>query len=97
MGAEHAEALFLVSLANLLGNVLLFIPLGLFPALLRKKAAGKWHTLTLCAGAIIAVELAQYATGLGSADIDDFILNMLGAAMGWGIYAVGSKRLRRGK
>ena len=96
-GVEYAEALFMFSLANLLGNVLLFSPLGFFPALLRKKQKSARGVFVFCAVAVIAVELAQYATGLGSADIDDFILNMLGAAIGWGLYALGSRILRRGE
>ncbi len=97
VGVEHAEALVIFAIANLLGNVVLFIPLGLFPLLLRKKSTSVWRVPTCCLGAVIAVELAQYATGLGSADIDDLILNMLGAAIGWGLYALGSIILRRGK
>ena len=35
---------------------------------------------------ITAVELAQLFTLLGSCDIDDLILNVLGAALGYGIH-----------
>ena len=34
----------------------------------------------------IVIEAAQYLTGVGEADIDDVILNTLGALLGYGIY-----------
>lgn len=71
---------------NLVGNIVMFIPLGF----LLPKVFPKLHTLrrTLLAAAviIIIVELAQLLTLLGSCDTDDLILNLLGAALGYGIY-----------
>ena len=60
---------------NLLGNVLLFMPLAfclpiLFPAL------RKWYVcLPLIAAVIILAEVSQYLFAVGSCDVDDFILN----------------------
>ena len=94
-GVEYAESLFMASLVNLAGNIVMFIPLGLLPPLLGKKPGIGWRCPVAAAAAIVAVELVQYLTGLGSADIDDFILNMLGAALGWLIFALGRKILGR--
>ena len=89
LGNEGMEGLFMVSFVNLAGNVVMFIPLGLFVSIFIGK---RWYlSLLSCAAVIIAVETLQYATARGSADIDDFILNMLGAAMGYGAFAVGRK------
>lgn len=34
---------------------------------------------------VLVIEIIQFITFLGSADIDDLILNVLGAAIGYGI------------
>ena len=86
-GTKWGESLFIGSLINLGGNILMFVPLGLFPPLMWKALRGFARDMALCAVLIIAVEATQFATGLGCADIDDLILNMLGAAIGWLIFA----------
>ncbi len=96
-GVEGAEVLFISSFANLAGNVVLFIPLGIFLPRLWKALERWWSCLAACAVLIIAVELTQYAAGLGSADIDDFILNMLGGAIGFMVFALCRKMLYRDK
>lgn len=71
---------------NLVGNVVMFIPLGLcmpriWPGLRR---FGKFLlTVTVL---IAAVELIQMLTLVGSCDTDDLILNLLGAAVGFGLF-----------
>lgn len=70
---------------NLAGNVIMFIPLGfllprVFPAL-----GQFWQTILVTALIITVVELTQLFTLLGSCDIDDLILNLIGAAIGYGI------------
>ena len=69
---------------NLIGNVGVFIPLGiLLPILLRYK----WFTSYIVFLCIIAVlELAQLLTRRGSLDIDDFILNSVGFFIGYLLY-----------
>ena len=74
------------SAINLLGNVILFIPLGIFLPMLAEKLRKFRKTLLCAAGLITAVELAQVLTLLGRCDIDDLILNLLGAAVGYGLY-----------
>lgn len=71
---------------NLGGNVILFIPLGfflprVFPCLQKFGRAILATTLI-----ITAVELTQLFTLLGSCDIDDLILNVIGAALGYGLH-----------
>ncbi len=71
------------AVANLLGNVGLFLPLGLLlPGIFGKMK--KFGPFFLCTAATVsAVELCQLLTALGVCDVDDFILNMLGAMLGW--------------
>jgi len=70
-------------LANLIGNVVLFIPLGFFLPGIRKVKHGFFKTMGIAALIIIAVELLQMFTLLGYCDIDDLILNLAGVAIGY--------------
>lgn len=74
------------ALVNLGGNVFLFIPLGFFLPRVFPALGKFWRTALATALIITAVELAQLFTLLGSCDIDDLILNLLGAAIGYGIH-----------
>lgn len=74
------------SVVNLLGNVVLFIPLGIFLPKVWERLYGLWSVLLTTAGIIITVEAIQVLTLLGRCDIDDLILNLAGAAIGYGVY-----------
>lgn len=77
---------------NLVGNVVMFMPLGYF----LPTVSGKYRTLlcTLFAGAglIIAVEILQLFTLLGSCDVDDLILNLCGVILGYFCWGPRGKR-----
>jgi glycopeptide antibiotics resistance protein len=75
---------------NLIGNILLFIPLPFIFAFFTRQSNRK--IFLLCVVVSIAIETLQYILGVGITDIDDVILNSLGAALGlWG-YAWCKKR-----
>lgn len=68
---------------NLAGNVVLFVPEGvLLPALFRPLRK-KWRCLLVFGAAVILVELLQLLLRVGSCDIDDLMLNCLGAGIGF--------------
>lgn len=71
---------------NILGNVVLFIPLGLFLPLLSEKFNKLWKVLAFTAAVMCLAESLQFLTALGTCDIDDVILNTLGALIGYLIY-----------
>lgn len=71
------------ALANILGNVGLFLPLGVFLPMLFQKMQRFWLFLVCVIQGIALVELCQLFTGLGACDIDDGLLNVSGAVMGW--------------
>lgn len=73
---------FLWSLSNLLGNSLIFLPFGYLLALLKSPKISKRKILFLSAFLSLFFETSQYIFYLGSADIDDLLLNVLGAAAG---------------
>lgn len=65
-----------------LGNYLAFVPFGLFiPLLVRSRFL---PFLLVFIAAITGVELIQMVTHLGAFDINDIVVNTLGAAVGYG-------------
>ncbi len=84
-GRSHA-------IINLLGNVIMFIPLGFFVPAVFKKTGAFCRTMLWSAAAVICIEVLQLITLLGSMDIDDLLLNLAGAAIGYGVYRL-SQRL----
>jgi len=72
-----------VAFNNLAGNFFLLAPLGFYlPFFFAKMKKAMPYMLTVAAS-IAAIELVQLATMSGSLDIDDFILNFAGAAIGF--------------
>ncbi|WP_339205431.1 VanZ family protein [Paenibacillus sp. FSL K6-3182] len=67
---------------NLFGNIVLFIPIGIFLPLLNKKYLKVFRLTMVTIMLITAVELTQMLTRVGSFDIDDIILNTFGALLG---------------
>lgn len=76
-----------LALTNVLGNIVIFVPLGLLLQLLRPKQP-KLRTVGIVFLISVAVESAQFILGLGSTDVDDVILNTLGGILGVFIYAL---------
>lgn len=71
------------ALKNLGGNIGLFLPLGWFlPGLFPRQRRFWVFLLTVC-GSVALVELLQLFTTLGSLDVDDLLLNVLGACIGF--------------
>ena len=81
---------------NLGGNVIMFVPLGFFvPCIWGKMGKIGWHFLAMLL-TILAIELLQLLTNLGSCDVDDLMLNMVGTTMGFGLYKLWKYICRRG-
>lgn len=74
--------------SNLLGNAVLFLPMGIFLPCIFKKLRRIYKTVPLIMGMVVLVELLQLATKRGFADIDDLILNTVGAAVGYFTYCL---------
>lgn len=73
----------LSSLSNLLGNIVILIPLGILLPVMFRFLRRFWLTLPLLALFAVWVEYVQWRTGVGIADVDDSILNFAGAAVGY--------------
>ncbi len=68
---------------NLGGNVIMFLPLGLLMPLIWDKLRSFGRFILTVTVMIVVVELLQLVTLLGSMDIDDLILNLCGASVGF--------------
>lgn len=82
------DSVYIHCLINLLGNILLFIPIGILIPKLWKKLRNFFKFFFICLLMILAVELIQLFALLGSCDIDDVILNMTGLTAGYIIWSI---------
>lgn len=80
---------------NIGGNIIGFLPFGaLLPVMHRNLRSGLLVTL-LGFSASLLVECLQLVMKVGSFDVDDLLLNTVGAAGGYLLYWI-SNRIRRG-
>ena len=80
---------------NLAGNVAMFVPLGallpwVFPRLRRLS-----RCLLVALGLLVLMEITQLFTLLGSGDVDDLILNLLGVLLGYALFRLAARLRRR--
>lgn len=70
-----------IGIRNVLGNIVLFIPLGIFLPVLSRNSS---IISVIFFGFLVSFlfEITQFITGWGSFDIDDIFLNTLGAFAG---------------
>ena len=94
---SHQQGLMTHAFINLAGNVVMFLPLGLFLPVMWPKLARFFRFLAVCFLLILTVELVQLATLLGSFDVDDLILNLLGAALGFWLLKLWQMRREKRK
>ncbi len=77
---------------NVLGNILGFIPFGILVPILFRQYATLLKTLMAAFMLSAAFELLQLIFVLGSFDVDDLMLNTMGAAIGFYIYLVDRRK-----
>jgi len=77
-----------LSVLNLLGNFVLFVPMGMSLPCISKKLNRFWKVTLTVLGIVIAVEILQGILRVGSIDIDDVIFNVGGAMIGYGIIKI---------
>ena len=66
---------------NVVGNIFLFVPLGLYLSFLRNDKRIGLNMLVVL-GATVIAEIIQFCLSIGIADIDDVILNCIGGFIG---------------
>ena len=76
---------------NILGNLMLLVPLGIFLPLLSPGYRRWWATLGTGFLVTLFIELFQYFLAVRVFDVDDLILNTLGVGFGYGLFVLLSK------
>lgn len=71
---------------NLAGNVVAFIPFGLFIGPVFARKLNLWQKVLLSFDFAMIVETIQLATRVGSFDVDDLMLNTVGGLIGALLY-----------
>lgn len=77
-----------LSVMNLLGNFVLFLPMGIVLPCTFHKLDRFWKVILCILGMVVLVEIAQGVLRVGSIDIDDVIFNVSGAMIGYGIIKI---------
>ncbi|MDO4291879.1 MAG: VanZ family protein [Eubacteriales bacterium] len=85
------------SFENLFGNVLAFVPFGFLVPCLQRESR-RWWVLFLDSFVLVCcIELFQLFTAFGAFDVDDILLNCVGALMGYGVFWAAFLRQRGGR
>ena len=85
---RFANSIFTVSFKNILGNLILFLPLGFLASfIIKNKKLISVFTYSLLFSTLIEVMQHIFLTSR-RADVDDIILNTLGGVLGYMVYKV---------
>ena len=94
-------AYMLNSFENLVGNILVFVPFGFLLPYVWKKAGNFFVMLLNAFIFVLGIEVFQLFSAFGAFDVDDIILNCMGAVWGYLFYliveAIRRKRIRERK
>jgi len=75
-----------IPLKNLFGNLLMFLPMGIYlPYFIKRLKRISSFSVTFMI-ILLVIEITQSISRRGSFDIDDFILNTIGALIGFGVW-----------
>ena len=72
-----------IPLENLFGNLLMFLPAGIYLPFFSDKIDSVKKMILGMLPIFLMIEVGQFLTKRGAFDIDDLILNMLGAVIGY--------------
>ncbi|MBR2949992.1 MAG: VanZ family protein [Lachnospiraceae bacterium] len=71
------------SFENLFGNIFLFSPFGFLLPFLHKESRYWWILMINVFWVVCGIEIFQLITAFGAFDVDDILLNCLGAFLGY--------------
>lgn len=74
------------SFENLVGNVVVFIPFGFLLPYLQERCRRFWVLMLNSFLFVLGIEVFQLFSAFGAFDVDDILLNCLGAALGFAVY-----------
>lgn len=82
-----------LQISEIIFNILIFIPFGLYLSILKPYEAF-WKKTLFIMGFSLLLEILQYLFAIGASDITDLINNTLGGIIGLGLYLIISKLLK---
>lgn len=82
------------ALYQVMGNLIMFVPLGMFVAVLYKKSNSILKVAGISLICTTVIEISQFFGGRGI-DVDDIIINTLGGILGYLTYKVFEKSVKR--
>ena len=77
-----------ISVVNIVGNIFAFLPMGFLVPLAIPKANKFKNIVIIVLIATSCIEIIQLIMGVGTCDVDDVILNLVGGIIGFKIYKV---------
>lgn len=81
------------AVSNLVGNIVMFIPLGFFLPCLFTRCRRFSRCMVTVALIILGVETVQFVTLLGSFDTDDLLFNITAGAIGFALFSYASRHV----
>lgn len=82
----RGQPTWIVAIYNIGGNIVSFIPLGFFVPVFYRRPPMLKQVLIFAFLLSLALEVMQAFLRVGVFDIDDIILNVLGAVVGYGVF-----------
>ena len=79
------------SFENLVGNVVVFMPLGMFLPWIWRRFRNFADTFLAAFLFSLSIEIFQLFSAFGAFDVDDILLNCAGSIIGYLIYMIGEK------
>lgn len=80
---------------NLVGNIAAFIPFGFFLPIMSRKCRSLFYMVFFSFECSLMVEVLQLVSKVGCFDVDDLLLNTIGGAIGYLIFATLQQVRRR--
>ena len=74
------------SMENLAGNIVVFLPLGVLLPCLQAPCKKLLQMLLNVLVFVMGIEIFQLLSTFGVFDVDDILLNTIGAVLGWSLY-----------
>ena len=73
-------------LINIVGNIAAFMPFGFFLPIISRRSRKWYNTVSFGLVFSLTLETLQLVLRVGSFDVDDMLLNTIGAALGFWVY-----------
>jgi len=79
---------YTLAIKNVVGNFVLFLPMGAALPYLFRKVDKFYKVVIIVAVSVLIVEILQGLLRVGTPDVDDLILNLSGAMLGYAIIKI---------